>query len=265
MPVDIPGATELRVGVYDRNMLSKDAFIGETVIDLEDRWFSQEWRDLGMDDCLMRQRGPLKPLEARSLFAPTNATPRGQLQMWVDIVPKAEAARYAPVALAPASTVTGELRICCYRAEDVKDPDNDTMDLYCRFRLEGRKARTTEKHYRCSNGKPCWNYRVKVRCSASGRRPAASGHPPRPPPPTHNTHAPPFPSSSLARPPVTSFLCAARSPALRRPPPSTHTHPPTRLHSSTSRCPSSRARWRGCTCSSGTRTCSATRAWRRHR
>jgi len=38
-----------KVSVWDRDLLMGDDLIGNTVIDLEDRWYSNEWQDLGKD------------------------------------------------------------------------------------------------------------------------------------------------------------------------------------------------------------------------
>lgn len=46
IPVSIPGASTLKIEVWDDDGIVGDDLIGETRIDLEERWFSKEWRDL---------------------------------------------------------------------------------------------------------------------------------------------------------------------------------------------------------------------------
>ena len=49
----LPGPSLLTIQVYDHNFFLPARFMGETVIDLEDRWFHPKWT----------QCGDLKPLE----------------------------------------------------------------------------------------------------------------------------------------------------------------------------------------------------------
>lgn len=53
----LPGASMLKIEVWDKDDLFEDELIGRTVIDLEDRFFSSKWTKL-----------PEKPIETRSLF-----------------------------------------------------------------------------------------------------------------------------------------------------------------------------------------------------
>ena len=73
----------LVIQLYDYDRFGADDLIGQTVIDLEDRWFSQEWHDLEKQDPLACERrethGPYKPLEVRDLTIPTSSSPQGQV------------------------------------------------------------------------------------------------------------------------------------------------------------------------------------------
>jgi len=44
-----PGPSQLKVQIYDWNRFLSDQLIGETIIDLEDRWFHPKWQDMGHD------------------------------------------------------------------------------------------------------------------------------------------------------------------------------------------------------------------------
>lgn len=50
----LPGASQLHVQLWDKDSFVFDDLIGETVIDLENRFFSKRWRNL-----------PYKPIESR--------------------------------------------------------------------------------------------------------------------------------------------------------------------------------------------------------
>lgn len=57
----MPGDSLLQIQVWDRDVLFSDDFIGETTLDIEDRFFSPRWNSVVN-----------KPVELRSLFAPTS-------------------------------------------------------------------------------------------------------------------------------------------------------------------------------------------------
>eukprot|EP00003_Mantamonas_plastica_P023874 TRINITY_DN4363_c0_g1_i1.p1 TRINITY_DN4363_c0_g1~~TRINITY_DN4363_c0_g1_i1.p1 ORF type:complete len:910 (+),score=331.98 TRINITY_DN4363_c0_g1_i1:865-3594(+) len=62
----LPGNSELHIELYDYDMIGFDELIGETVIDLENRWFSEEWGEMLE-----------KPTEFRSLWHPASSFPQG--------------------------------------------------------------------------------------------------------------------------------------------------------------------------------------------
>ena len=74
---------DMATQLYDYDRFGADELIGQTVIDLEDRWFSQEWHELERQDPLASERretlGPYKPLEVRDLNVPTSSSPQGQV------------------------------------------------------------------------------------------------------------------------------------------------------------------------------------------
>jgi len=66
----------LIVEVWDYDDLVPEDLIGETVIDLEDRFFSKKYRKL-----------PLQPIETRDIFSPDSKLSRGKIRLWVDMFP----------------------------------------------------------------------------------------------------------------------------------------------------------------------------------
>lgn len=66
----LPGPSTLTIEVWDDDGFLKPDLIGLTKIDLEDRYFSKEWREKYNDK---------KPIEERTLFVPKSAAPQGVL------------------------------------------------------------------------------------------------------------------------------------------------------------------------------------------
>jgi hypothetical protein len=52
--------------LWDKDNFVKDDLIGETIIDLENRFFSKKWRNL-----------PYAPIETREIFSPFSSLTRG--------------------------------------------------------------------------------------------------------------------------------------------------------------------------------------------
>lgn len=71
--VDLVEDPILNIKMYDYDYIGKD-LIGETSINLDDRYYSPFWRAL-----------PEKPIEERSLYCEENETEQGKLRLWVDI------------------------------------------------------------------------------------------------------------------------------------------------------------------------------------
>jgi len=60
----------------DFNDILSDELLGETFIDLENRFYSKKYRNL-----------PSVPIETREIFHPDSAMPQGNVRLWVDIIP----------------------------------------------------------------------------------------------------------------------------------------------------------------------------------
>ena len=74
----------MRVQLHDYDRFGADDFIGQTIIDLEDRWFSRGWHELEREDPVAYERreaqgAPYKPLEVRDLSVPSSEIPQGQV------------------------------------------------------------------------------------------------------------------------------------------------------------------------------------------
>jgi len=182
IPIRIPGDSQLAIQVWDWDRFTKDTLIGETLIDLEDRWFSRKWQMLGTLRWLqeneklfgdradaVRKRvdelGPLKPLEVRDLWVPTCSNPQGQLRLWLEIVPDVVAREVEPEELLPPERVPFEVRVIVWNCKNVVSMDSMSglNDLYVKCWLSGnpKKVTKTDTHFRAKSGRGSFNYRMK--------------------------------------------------------------------------------------------------------
>ncbi len=61
--------------MWDHDVVLNDDLIGETLIDLENRFYSKTWRSLSN-----------YPIETRQLYHPDSKTPRGTISLWCEII-----------------------------------------------------------------------------------------------------------------------------------------------------------------------------------
>jgi Ca2+-dependent lipid-binding protein len=71
----IPGVSQLHLEVWDYNKYMEDELIGETIIDIENRYFSKKWRSLRFI-----------PIETRDLYHPSSTVARGRVKLWLEII-----------------------------------------------------------------------------------------------------------------------------------------------------------------------------------
>ena len=77
---NLPGDSKLTITAYDYSALGLHDMIGSTVIDIENRYFSNEWRQIDP-----------KPIEFRNLWTPTSSNPQGKLKLWIEIMTEMQA------------------------------------------------------------------------------------------------------------------------------------------------------------------------------
>ena len=73
--VKFPGTAPLVIEAYDYDVLFGDDLIGKTVIDLDDRFFSPEWRSIIN-----------KPVEYRELYHESTTLAQGTVTCWLEII-----------------------------------------------------------------------------------------------------------------------------------------------------------------------------------
>ncbi|GMH62476.1 hypothetical protein TL16_g03481 [Triparma laevis f. inornata] len=152
MTCKIPGDTMLHVEVWDWDRFGSNDLIGSAVIDLESRWFSNNWHE-----------HELKPVEHISLMHPSSSQQQGQLQLWLDMVPTKSEKTLEKWDITPPPPADFEMRCVIWKAEEIPAGDefSDQSDLYVKLRLGEQEWKSTDVHYFAKGGKGSWNFRIK--------------------------------------------------------------------------------------------------------
>ena len=150
--VELPGSSKLRIQVMDYDSLFSDDLIGETSIDIEDRYFDNRWQTLVN-----------KPVEVRQLYHPDYEVSQGEVMMWIEMFDQEEGIKMEPWNIEPEPKNTLEMRLIIWETEGMENLDiEDTSDIYVLAYLDGDKKFRTDVHYRCSTGQGSFNWRMKI-------------------------------------------------------------------------------------------------------
>ncbi len=162
----LPGASALTIKVMHANDSAlpgqKDSLIGETVIDLEDRWFSEEWQKVKA----------MPPLERRPIALRRGGAAQGRLEMFVEILSPLESGA-PPLNIAPPPPEQVELRVVVWTARNMENKKVILAqnDLFFRALLQGTDRmgrpvlvdKATDIHWFSSGGTGSFNYRLVFR------------------------------------------------------------------------------------------------------
>lgn len=154
----IPGASTLTIQVWDDDGIIGDDFIGETKIDLEERFFSKQWREFN-------DHYPDKkmPIEERVLTKKTSIAPQGVLECWIELMTNKEAKSRKPVDVRPFPREPFELRVIIWGTKEVRfgDTVTEANDLYVKAKFANVEL-DTDTHWRCRE-KGSFNWRMKYK------------------------------------------------------------------------------------------------------
>ena len=150
IPTELPGNGILEISVYDYDPLFSDELIGSTKIDIEDRFFDNEWNSL-----------KFKPIERRNLYHPDFKKKQGDIIMFLEIFNKSDRFMLEPWNIQPEPQTKVECRLIIYETEDIACMDvEDTSDIYVMAYLDNDKHQSTDIHYRCQTGVGSFNWRM---------------------------------------------------------------------------------------------------------
>lgn len=145
----LPGASIVRIQLWDKDIVS-DEMIGETLIDLENRFYNQKFRNMEN-----------QPIEKRKLFLDDSGKELGYLNMWIEMIPtggnKKTALKCNPIwdiSSIPAKDF--ELRVIVWEVRDAPGVDFDgSSDLFVKVSLSslgGGLEQKTDTHSRATGG-----------------------------------------------------------------------------------------------------------------
>ena len=149
---EFPGCGLLKIQVWDHDKIFGDDFIGETSVDLEDRFFSPEWQSLKN-----------KPIEFRQLYHKSTKVSQGIVKWWIEIIPtETLVLNESPWNICKRPPSKFEVRLVVWETKDVKIMDwEGTSDIYVRAYFDSVKQnKRTDTHFRSMNGKGSFNYRL---------------------------------------------------------------------------------------------------------
>ena len=148
--IELPGSSKLKIQVIDYDALFTDDLIGETSIDIEDRYFDNRWQELEN-----------KPIEVRQLYHPDYEVSQGEVSLWIEMFDQNQENKLEPWNIEPEPKSTLEMRLIVYETEEMENMDiEDTSDIYVMAFVDADKKYQTDVHYRCSTGQGSFNWRM---------------------------------------------------------------------------------------------------------
>jgi hypothetical protein len=151
----------VNIKVCDADLITNDDYIGETVIDLEDRFYSSKWKHMEN-----------KPIEKRTLWNIDTELAQGTINLWVDIIPVDKVSTIPKLQLVPRDPLDCELRLIIWNTSDVKFKDKNMSDIFVSAILaETNEEQHTDIHWRSMNGTGAFNWRMIFDVRLPGRYP----------------------------------------------------------------------------------------------
>ena len=150
--LQLPGSSKLRIQAMDYDTLFSDDLIGETSIDIEDRYFDNRWQSLVN-----------KPIEVRQLYHPDYDKSQGEVMLWIDMFSQNEEYKMEKWNIEPEPKNKMEMRLIIYETEGMENLDiEDISDIYVMAFIDEKNKGQTDIHYRCSTGKASFNWRMII-------------------------------------------------------------------------------------------------------
>ena len=147
---EIPGSSSLKLEVWDWDEILSDDLIGYTIIDLEDRFFNEDWQSM-----------KYKPIEVRPLLHPDIEGSQGQAIMWLEMFEADQIANNIPWKIDPQPICELQVRFVVWETEDMEMMDVEgTSDIYVIGYIDQKENQKTDIHFRCQTGVASFNWRM---------------------------------------------------------------------------------------------------------
>ena len=149
---EFPGAPMIEIEAYDYDDLFGDDLIGKTSIDLDDRFFNGDWQAIEE-----------KPIEYRQIYHESTSLSQGVVTCWLEIEPSNKQGKKEQKEwdIAPEPVKEYQIRLSVMDTKDVPCEDFEGVsDVFIRSYVDDEDKKDTDTHFRCSNGKASFNYRI---------------------------------------------------------------------------------------------------------
>jgi hypothetical protein len=158
---EIPGSSSLKIEVWDWEAILADSLIGYTTIDLEDRYFNDDWQSLVH-----------KPIEMRPLINPDFPGAQGRVVMWLEMFKASDKSNYHPWKISPEPITEYQVRFIVWETEDMEMMDVEgTSDIYALAYIDQKDRQKTDIHWRCQTGNASFNWRLLLPLRLPVQRP----------------------------------------------------------------------------------------------
>ena len=148
---EFPGAPMIEIEAYDYDDLFGDDLIGKTSIDLDDRFFNGDWQAIEE-----------KPIEERQIYHESTSLSQGVISCWLEIEPSNKQNKTQKVwDISPEPVKEYQIRLSVMDTVNVPCEDFEGVsDVFIRSYVDDDDKKDTDTHFRCSNGKASFNYRI---------------------------------------------------------------------------------------------------------
>ena len=161
IPAEIPGSSSLTIEAWDWDEILSDDLIGLTTIDLEDRYYNEDWLKM-----------KYKPIETRPLRHPDMEGSQGKLIMWLEMFEEDKKAQNIPWKIDPQPTIEFQVRLVIWETEDMEIMDVEgTSDIYVIGYIDQKESQKTDIHFRCQTGIGSFNWRMLLPLKLPIQRP----------------------------------------------------------------------------------------------
>ena len=161
IPAEMPGGSSLKIECWDWDEILSDDLIGATTIDLEDRFYNEDWQNM-----------KYKPIEVRPLYHPDMEGTQGKIIMWLEMFDSDKLSTEILWKIDPQPICEFQVRFVVWETEEMELMDVEgTSDIYVIGYVDPNEAQKTDTHFRCQTGVGSFNWRMLLPLKLPIQRP----------------------------------------------------------------------------------------------